>query len=63
MNGKQHGFQIFDGITSGKVNAFLRTIDPKNVPDLTAKVFKTYIATKTVKESLIKGSNEVNKNS
>src|SRR6476661_9485863 len=44
MNGKQHGSQIFDGITSGKVNAFLRTIDSKNVPDLTAKVFRTYIA-------------------
>ena len=42
MNGQQHGFQIFDGITSGKVNAFLRTIDPKNVLDLTAKVFRTY---------------------
>ena len=42
MNGKQHGFQIFDGITSGKVNAFLRTIHPgKNVPDLTAKVFRS----------------------
>jgi DNA topoisomerase I len=63
MNGKQHGSQIFDGITSGKVNAFLRTIDSKNVPDLTAKVFRTYIATKTVKEALINPSVKVNKDS
>jgi DNA topoisomerase-1 len=53
MNGKESGSHIFDGITSGKVNAFLRSIDPKNVPGLTAKVFRTYIATKTLKESLI----------
>jgi DNA topoisomerase-1 len=53
MNGKDIGSHIFDGITSGKVNAFLRSVDPKNVPGLTAKVFRTYIATKTLRESLI----------
>jgi DNA topoisomerase-1 len=53
MNGKESRSHIFDGITSGKVNAFLRSVDPKNVPGLTAKVFRTYIATKTLRESLI----------
>ncbi|MGC2574236.1 MAG: DNA topoisomerase I [Candidatus Nitrosopolaris sp.] len=52
MNGKLPGTQIFDGITSNKVNAFLRLIDPKNVPGLTAKVFRTFITTRTVKEAL-----------
>jgi DNA topoisomerase I len=52
MNGKLSGTQIFDGITSNKVNAFLRIIDPKNVPGLTAKVFRTFITTRTVKEAL-----------
>jgi DNA topoisomerase I len=52
MNGKQPGTQIFDGITSNKVNAFLRIIDRKNVPGLTAKVFRTFITTRTVKEAL-----------
>ncbi|MFL6359295.1 MAG: DNA topoisomerase I [Nitrososphaeraceae archaeon] len=63
MNGKESGSHIFDGITSGKVNAFLRSIDPKNVPGLTAKVFRTYIATKTLRESLINPPITVNKNS
>lgn len=54
MKDKPLGAQIFDGITSGKVNAFLRIIDPKNVPGLTAKVFRTFITTRTVKEALAK---------
>jgi DNA topoisomerase-1 len=52
MKGKKPNEQIFDGITSAKVNSFLRTIDQKNVPGLTAKVFRTYIATQIVKEAL-----------
>ncbi len=44
---------IFDNINSMKVNAFLRSIDPKNVPGLTAKVFRTFIATNIVKKSLL----------
>lgn len=63
MNGKDAGSHIFDGITSGKVNAFLRSVDPKNVPGLTAKVFRTYIATKTLRESLINPPIVVNRNS
>jgi DNA topoisomerase I len=63
MNGKDPGSHIFDGITSGKVNAFLRSVDPKNVPGLTAKVFRTYIATKTLRESLINPPIHVDKNS
>ncbi|HEU5462329.1 MAG TPA: DNA topoisomerase I [Nitrososphaeraceae archaeon] len=52
MKDKEHNSEIFDNINSSKVNAFLRKIDPKNVPGLTAKVFRTYLATKIVKESL-----------
>ena len=63
MNGKEHSSPIFDGITSSKVNIFLRSIDPKNVPGLTAKVFRTYIATKTVKEELSDPKIRVDKNS
>src|SRR5919198_2859210 len=63
MNGKESGSHIFDGITSGKVNEFLRSIDPKNVPGLTAKVFRTYIATKTLKESLINPPIRIDKSS
>jgi DNA topoisomerase-1 len=63
MNGKEHSSPIFDGITSSKVNIFLRSIDPKNVPGLTAKVFRTYIATKIVKEELLDPKIRVNKNS
>ncbi len=54
MKDKLPGSQIFDGITSSKVNAFLRIIDPKSVPGLTAKVFRTFITTRTVKEALAK---------
>lgn len=63
MNGKEHSSPIFDGITSSKVNIFLRSIDPKNVPGLTAKVFRTYIATKTVKEELLDPKIRLNKKS
>ncbi|HEX6027743.1 MAG TPA: DNA topoisomerase I [Nitrososphaeraceae archaeon] len=63
MNGKEHNSPIFDKITSSKVNMFLRNIDPKNVPGLTAKVFRTYIATKTVKEELSDPKISVDKNS
>lgn len=52
MMDKQPGAQIFDGITSSKVNSFLRTLDSKRVPGLTAKVFRTFITTSTVKEAL-----------
>jgi DNA topoisomerase-1 len=48
MRGKKPGDQIFDGITSEKVNSFLKRFDK----DLTAKVFRTYIATKTVRDFL-----------
>ena len=63
MNGKEHNSPIFDRITSSKVNIFLRSIDPKNVPGLTAKVFRTYIATKTVKEELSDPKIRIDKNS
>ena len=48
MQGKKPGDQIFDGINSRKVNEFLQTI----MPGLTAKVFRTYIATKEVQRAL-----------
>jgi DNA topoisomerase-1 len=63
MKGKKPNEQIFDGITSAKVNSFLRTIDKKNVPSLTAKVFRTYIATQIVKEALARPPISVNKRS
>lgn len=59
MNEKQQGDQIFDRITSGKVNSFLRTLDSKSVPGLTAKVFRTYITTTTVKEALASYSTKI----
>lgn len=52
MKNKSHSDPIFDNINSMKVNHFLRNIDPKNVPGLTAKVFRTYIATRVVKQVL-----------
>jgi DNA topoisomerase-1 len=52
MKNKQNDSEIFDNINSSKVNAFLRKIDPTNVPGLTAKVFRTYLATKIVREAL-----------
>lgn len=48
MQGKKPGNLIFDGINSRKVNAFLQTI----MPGLTAKVFRTYIASKEVQKAL-----------
>jgi DNA topoisomerase I len=63
MHEKEIGSHIFDGITSSKVNAFLRIIDPKNVPGLTAKVFRTYIATKTVKDYLASPDLKIDKSS
>jgi DNA topoisomerase-1 len=60
---KGHNSEIFDNINSSKVNAFLRKIDPKNVPGLTAKVFRTYLATKIVKELLKNPPLDVNKKS
>src|SRR5918994_1237832 len=62
--GKDRNSQIFDGITSSKVNAFLRSIDNKNLPGLTAKVFRTYITTNIVRDTLANPPfNRVNKNS
>src|SRR6476660_6352444 len=52
MKNKSNSDPIFDNINSMKVNTFLRNIDPKNVPGLTAKVFRTFIATNIVKKSL-----------
>lgn len=54
---------IFDNINSLRVNTFLRNIDPKNVPGLTAKVFRTYIATNVVKRWLRSPPIKVNKES
>jgi DNA topoisomerase I len=63
MKDKEHNSEIFDHINSSKVNAFLRKIDPKNVPGLTAKVFRTYLATRIVKESLKNPHIDVNTHS
>jgi DNA topoisomerase I len=60
-NKRNDSDQIFDNINSAKVNAFLRKIDPANVPGLTAKVFRTYIATKIVKEALKNPPLDINK--
>ncbi len=57
MQGKKPGDPIFDGINSRKVNAFLQQI----MPGLTAKVFRTCIATRVVQQELIKA--KVDKNS
>ncbi len=61
MKNKRNDSEIFDNINSSKVNAFLRKIDPTNVPGLTAKVFRTYLATKIVKEALKNPPFDVNK--
>jgi DNA topoisomerase I len=47
-SGRKPDAQIFDGVTSSRVNAFLSGI----VPGLSAKVFRTFHATKTVEETL-----------
>jgi DNA topoisomerase-1 len=48
MQGKRPSDPIFDGINSRKVNAFLQQI----MPELTAKVFRTCIATRVVQRQL-----------
>ncbi|MEM3031754.1 MAG: DNA topoisomerase I [Nitrososphaerota archaeon] len=48
LSGKRPDEQIFDGISSRDVNRFLGKI----LKGLTAKVFRTYLATEVVKESL-----------
>jgi DNA topoisomerase I len=58
MQGKKPTDPIFDGINSRRVNAFLQTI----MPGLTAKVFRTCIATKVVQEVLA-SSSRADKNS
>jgi DNA topoisomerase I len=50
MQGKKPSDQIFDSINSRKVNAFLQQI----MPGLTAKVFRTCIATRIVQMQLSK---------
>lgn len=62
MKSKSDKEEIFEDVNSSKVNAFLRSIDRKNMPNLTAKVFRTYVATQVVKESLKNPPIEVNKN-
>jgi len=52
MKGKDRTEEIFEDITSSKVNKFLRSIDNESLPNLTAKVFRTYIATAVVKKHL-----------
>ena len=63
MKDKKLTEQIFDGITSAKVNSFLRKIDKNKVPGLTAKVFRTFIATQIVKEALAHPPIKVNEES
>ncbi|MGB7705781.1 MAG: DNA topoisomerase I [Nitrososphaeraceae archaeon] len=60
--GKNKSDEIFEDITSSKVNKFLRSIDKENVPNLTAKVFRTCIATAIVKQHLSEPILKVNKN-
>ena len=62
MKGKNKSDEIFEDISSSKVNKFLRSIDKENVPNLTAKVFRTYIATVIVKKHLSEPILKVNKN-
>ena len=62
MKGKDKTDEIFEDITSSKVNKFLRSIDKDNLPNLTAKVFRTYIATAIVKKHLSEPILKVNKN-
>ena len=62
MKGKDKSDEIFEDISSSKVNKFLRSIDKENVPNLTAKVFRTYIATAIVKKHLSEPILKVNKN-
>lgn len=59
MQNKNPNDPIFDGINSRKVNAFLQTI----MPGLTAKVFRTCIATKVVQEALSNPHIKIDRNS
>ena len=62
MKGKDRTDEIFEDITSAKVNIFLRSLDKNNLPNLTAKVFRTYIATAVVKKHLSSPILKLNKN-
>jgi len=62
MKGKDRTDEIFEDITSAKVNIFLRSLDKANLPNLTAKVFRTYIATAIVKKHLSAPILKLNKN-
>lgn len=62
MKGKDKTDEIFEDITSSKVNKFLRSIDKDNLPNLTAKVFRTYIATAIVKKHLSAPILKINRN-
>jgi len=62
MKGKDRTDEIFEDITSAKVNIFLRSLDKDNMPNLTAKVFRTYIATAIVKKHLSAPILKLNKN-
>ena len=53
MSDKKNGDEIFDGIKSQTVNKYLSGI----VKGVTAKVFRTYLATKVVTEYLAKNDN------
>jgi DNA topoisomerase-1 len=59
MKGKKPDERIFGEINSRKVNEFFQTI----MPGLTAKVFRTCIATKVVQEALVNPPVKVDKNS
>jgi DNA topoisomerase-1 len=59
MKGKKSDQQIFDDINSRKVNAFFQTV----MPGLTAKVFRTCIATKVVQQALVNPPIRVDKGS
>ncbi len=59
--GKKPGAEVFHGVSSGMVNAFLSGV----TPGVTAKVFRTYHATATTAEALrskdVSGADEVDK--
>jgi len=61
MQGKKPGDQVFENIGSAQVNAFLSEI----IDGISAKVFRTYHATKTVEEYLgsknMKNSSDLDK--
>lgn len=59
MKNKKPDQQIFDDINSRKVNAFFQTV----MPGLTAKVFRTCIATKVVQQALVNPPIKVDKDS